>query len=344
MAKLIDAESAKFLKERFEKEMKDEVSIHVYSQNDSEYSQFTRQFTEELAEFSDLIKLNIISDENLIKKAEVKTDPTIFIGKDQGYGIIYNGSPTGHEAGAFIEALLMVSAKNPQLSPQQVKQLHEVDKEVRAQVFVTPSCPHCPQSAILAIKTAVANPQKITAEVVEAQENMELSQQFRVSSVPQQVINGDMDSITVGAQPDAKFVDQVLQYGSSRYEELKKEQEEQKKKAEILTDNPDYVLKVTDGNFEDAIAKYPRIVVDCWAEWCGPCRMVGPVIEALAEEHAGKIVFGKLNVDENPATSAKYGITSIPSILLFKDGQMVTNLIGAKPKAQLEKEILEHLG
>lgn len=343
MEKLIDAESAKFLKDRFASEMKEDVSIHLYTKGEGEYAQFSKQMVEELAELTDKIKLKMVSDEEA-GTLGMKTDPTFLIGKDQGFNIIYNGSPAGHEAGAFIEGLVMASSGNSQLSPQHVEQLQSLDKDIRTQVFVTPSCPHCPQSAILAMKIAVANPEKVTAEVVEAQENMELSQQFRVSSVPQQVINGDLNSITVGAQPDTKFVDQVLQYGSSRYEELKKEAEEKSKQSEILADNPDGLLKVTDANFDEAVAKYPNLVIDCWAEWCGPCRMVGPIIEALSQDHKGKIVYGKLNVDENPATSAKYGITSIPSILLFKDGQMITNLVGAKPKAQLEKEILENLG
>jgi len=81
------------------------------------------------------------------------------------------------------------------------------------------------------------------------------------------------------------------------------------------------------------------IVIDCWAPWCGPCRMVGPVIEELANEMQGKIVFGKLNVDENPATSAKHQIMSIPTMLVFKNGNLVDRLIGALPKEELQKKL-----
>lgn len=81
------------------------------------------------------------------------------------------------------------------------------------------------------------------------------------------------------------------------------------------------------------------MVVDCWASWCGPCRMVGPIIEELAKEMKGKIVFGKLNVDENRETSMKYGIMSIPTLLVFKNGNLVDNVIGAMPKEMLKAKL-----
>ena len=94
-------------------------------------------------------------------------------------------------------------------------------------------------------------------------------------------------------------------------------------------------IKVTDANVETNVKKYPLMVVDCWAPWCRLCRMVGPIIEELAKEMQGKIVFGKLNVDENRATSAKHGIMSIPTLLVFKSGNLVDNIIGAMPKEML---------
>ena len=107
-----------------------------------------------------------------------------------------------------------------------------------------------------------------------------------------------------------------------------------------MEDNsPDEPLKVTDADIEANIKKYPMMVVDCWAPWCGPCRMIGPIIEELAKEMQGKIVFGKLNVDENPRTSMKYGIMSIPSLLVFKNGNLVDNIIGAMPKEMLKAKI-----
>lgn len=106
---------------------------------------------------------------------------------------------------------------------------------------------------------------------------------------------------------------------------------------------PDVPLKVTDADIETNVKKYPLMVVDCWASWCAPCIMVGPIIEELAKELQGKIVFGKLNVDENRVTSAKYGIMSIPSLLVFKNGTLVDNIIGAMPKEMLLGKISPYM-
>jgi thioredoxin 1 len=102
---------------------------------------------------------------------------------------------------------------------------------------------------------------------------------------------------------------------------------------------PDTPIHLIDADIDEKIRKYPTIVIDCWAPWCGPCRMVGPVIEELAKEMQGKITFGKLNVDENPQTSMKYGIMSIPTMLVFKNGQLVDRIIGAMPKEMLLQKL-----
>jgi thioredoxin 1 len=102
---------------------------------------------------------------------------------------------------------------------------------------------------------------------------------------------------------------------------------------------PNEPVTITDADIDDAIQKYETIVVDCWAPWCGPCRMVGPVIDELAKEMQGKVVFGKLNVDENPETSMKHRIMSIPTLLVFKKGNLVERLVGAYPKEELKKKL-----
>lgn len=102
---------------------------------------------------------------------------------------------------------------------------------------------------------------------------------------------------------------------------------------------PTDVKTLTDANFDAEVGSSPvPMIVDFWAAWCGPCRMVGPIIEEIAADHAGKVAVGKLNVDENPATAQRFGIMSIPTIMLFKDGQPVKKVIGARPKADLERE------
>lgn len=103
-------------------------------------------------------------------------------------------------------------------------------------------------------------------------------------------------------------------------------------------------LEFTDSNFQTAVIDSDKLtVVDFWAEWCGPCRAIGPVIEELAKDYEGKINVGKVNVDQNPNTSVQFGITSIPAILFIKDGKVVDKQIGAVPKTVLDKKIKSHL-
>lgn len=103
-------------------------------------------------------------------------------------------------------------------------------------------------------------------------------------------------------------------------------------------------LEITDANFDEIVLKSDKpVIVDFWAEWCGPCRVVGPVVEELAKEYDGKAVIGKLNVDNNPEVSTKFGIRSIPTILFFKGGQLVDRQVGAVPKSALEGKLKAQL-
>ena len=102
-------------------------------------------------------------------------------------------------------------------------------------------------------------------------------------------------------------------------------------------------LELTDSNFQTEVLESEKLtIVDFWAEWCGPCRAIGPVIDELSKEYEGKVKVGKVNVDHNPQVSMNYGITSIPAILFVKNGQVVDKLFGAQPKANFVKKIEAH--
>ncbi|MEM2401386.1 MAG: thioredoxin [Candidatus Bathyarchaeia archaeon] len=102
-------------------------------------------------------------------------------------------------------------------------------------------------------------------------------------------------------------------------------------------------IEVTDSNFHEVVRSSRLVVIDCWAQWCAPCRMMAPIIDELAKEYAGKILFGKLNVDENPEVPGQYQIMSIPTFLVFKDGVLVDRIVGAMPKKILEQRITRYI-
>ena len=113
---------------------------------------------------------------------------------------------------------------------------------------------------------------------------------------------------------------------------------------ETAAKNDGRPILLSDASFSSEISKYPLMVVDFWAAWCGPCRMVAPIIEQLAKEYAGRVAFGKLNVDENPLTSGEFEVQSIPTLLIFRNGEAVDGIVGAVPKYQIETRIKAHLG
>ncbi len=125
-------------------------------------------------------------------------------------------------------------------------------------------------------------------------------------------------------------------------EKIRKRKLEEMSMTEITGDWPSSPVDITDAEFMDFIKRYQHVVVDCWAPWCGPCQMLGPVIEELASDYKGKIAFGKLNTDENQATPVAHGIMSIPTLLFFKNGELVHKTTGAMPREALESALGKH--
>ena len=103
-------------------------------------------------------------------------------------------------------------------------------------------------------------------------------------------------------------------------------------------------VQVTDVNFNETISSHPLALIDCWAPWCAPCVVIAPTVEELAKEYAGRVFFGKLNVDENPGTAGSFQIFGIPTLLLFKDGREVDRIVGLVPKDHIEARLKKHLG
>ncbi|MDQ1280709.1 MAG: thioredoxin 1 [Thermoproteota archaeon] len=150
--------------------------------------------------------------------------------------------------------------------------------------------------------------------------------------------------------PNENRIENSETISTSEEDELKrirlkkmKEIVKENKQPSIASNYPDAPVKVSDNNLKEFLNQYPTIVVDCWAAWCGPCRMVAPIIDDLAKDYSGKIVFGKLNVDENQRTAMQFGIMNIPTLLIFKNGIEVDRLVGAMPKKHLESLLTKYL-
>ncbi len=217
MEKLLNEQVVSQISQTFE-QMKEPVQILFFgSQDNCEYCTDTRQLLEEVASIDEKVSLNfydIKENADMAAKFNVERVPAIVIAAKDGdqvtdFGIQYSGIPAGHEFGTLINDIVLVSGRDSGLSAEAREYLKNLDKPLHLQVFVTPTCPHCPRAVLLAHQMAMENPAMIRAEGVEATEFPELANQFNVRGVPQTVINAGMGTV-VGAMPEKNLLAEIM--------------------------------------------------------------------------------------------------------------------------------------
>jgi len=313
------------IKEMFSRLKKDVTIINFTQELECQYCKETYQLINEIASVSDKIKVeqyNFQVDKEKVKEFDIKRIPaTVIKGKDDE-GIRFYGIPAGYEASAFIESIIMVSQGKADLSMDSQVLLKPVSTPVHIQVFTTPTCPHCPGAVITGNKLALGN-KNIVCDMVEVSEFPELAHKYGVSGVPQIVINEEI-SFT-GNLPEPAYIKHVL-------------------KAAALTGSkvpdsiapkyaPGKTLHVSDDNFEKEVLKSDMpVLVDFWADWCMPCKILGPIIDEIAGEYKDKVKVCKVDTEEAMQIASQYRISSIPTVMIFNKGEMQDILVGVQPK------------
>lgn len=347
---LIDPQSRQALEKKYGQELKEDVDVKVFTRDviikgeNPEYAQFSKGLVKELSQINNKIKAEYLSfGDEVAKKLDLSFSPTIVIGENSGYSIQYWGVPAGQVASSVIETITLVSQRESGLSEYLREKLINLDKDVLIETYFSLDSPASSQAILLSNRIAIELPGRIISRSIEAEEAAEKVKILNMRSLPSVFINNNQDSLISGLITEEKLAYQLIHHGASNEEAILAQMEEEEKKKKILVDSPDYPVTLYTSNFDEAIKKYPNLVIDCWAEWCTPCLMVHPIIENLAKKHKGKIAFAKLDIDQNREIAERFSIMSIPTLLVFKNGQNVDTILGAMPENVLEEKIRNHL-
>jgi len=347
---LIDAQSRQVLEKKFSRVLKEDVDIKVFTRNvivqseDTKFSQFSTELIRELSQIDDRIKPEYLSfGDEAAKRLDLSLSPTIVIGEKSGYSIQYWGVPAGQAANSLIETIALVSQRKSGLQESLENILKSVDKDILIETFFGIDLPASSQAVLLSNRMAVALPGRVMSRSIEAEESAAKVNLLNIRNLPSVFINENRDSFLSGPIKEEELIRQLVFHGASDNETLLAQLEDERKKKETLVPSPDFPVTLSTVNFDEALKKYSKLVIDCWAEWCGPCLMVHPIIENLAKKYKGEIAFAKLDIDQNKEIAERFGIMSIPTLLVFKQGQNVDSILGAMPEEVFEEKIRQHL-
>jgi len=343
---LIDQKVRSLLERKYSEELVEDVDIIVFTReiilsgDDPEYARFSIEMVKELTQINKKIKAEYLSlGDELARELDLSFSPTIVLGHNSGYSIQYWGVPAGQIASTLVETISLVSQKKSGLDHSMKEKIEHIDKKSLIETYYSLDSPASSQAVLLSHRIAIELPGKIISRALEVEEAIKNARISEIPNLPFILINENQDSVLSGLISEEKLIYQLILHGSSNKETILAQMEEEEKRKKTLMDNPDYPVVLTSSNFDEAIQKYPLLVIDCWAEWCAPCLMVHPIIENLAKKYKGKMVFAKLNIDQNREIAERFSIMSIPTLLVFKNGQNVDSIIGAMPQDVLEEKM-----
>ena len=343
---LIDPNMRVLLERKFSEELKEDVDVKVFtrdiviSDESPEYAQFSKQLVKELSQINKKIKAEYLGlGSDMAKELDLSFSPTIVIGKDKDYSIQYWGVPAGQVASTLIETISLVSQTKSGLDRSLSEKIKHIDKNVRIETYFDLDSPASSQAVLLSNRIAIERPDMIMSRAVEVEEAIKKTKISEIPGLPLVLFNDNRESFLSGQVSEEKLIYQLVLHGATAKDAILAQMEEEEKKKKTLADNPDYPVVLTTSNFDEAVKKYPVIVIDCWAEWCAPCHMVHPIIENLAKKYKGSIAFAKLNIDQSREIAERFAIMSIPTLLVFKNGQKVDAIVGAMPQTALEEKL-----